>query len=59
MRPNIEQTYHQVLVARSMHLICNVDRTASAIGNGYFALLLGLEVPNSVVVFWVLEQLFG
>ena len=55
--PNIEQTHHQVSVTRTMHLVGDVDRTASAIGNSYLAFLRRLEVPNSVIVFRVFEQL--
>lgn len=57
--PNIEhQTYNQVSITRAMHFICDVDGPASAIGDGYLALLLRFEIPDCVVVFWVLLQLF-
>ena len=43
----------------AMDLVCYVERTASALTNRQLSLLLGLEVPDGVVVLWVLQQLFG
>ena len=50
-------TYHEVAVAVAMKLVCDVDGAAAVFGHGHFALALGLEVPDGVGVFWVLEQL--
>jgi len=43
----------------AVDLVRNVERTASAVGDGDGALLLGLERPDGVGVFGVLEQLLG
>jgi hypothetical protein len=58
MKPNIERTYHHVSITLPVHLVCNVDGAASAIGDSDLALFLWFEVPDGVVVFWVLLQLF-
>jgi len=47
-----------VSISRAVHLIGNVDGTASALGNRHFAFLCRVEVPDSVVVLGVLLQLF-
>lgn len=52
-------TYHNMEVPMAMDLVCYVERTASALTNRQLSLLLGLEVPDGVVVLWVLQQLFG
>jgi hypothetical protein len=48
-----------VSITSAVHLICNVDGAASAVGDWQFALFLGFEVPYRVVVFWVLLQLLS
>lgn len=42
----------------AVDLICNVYRTASVFGNGSFSFLCRLEVPNDVLVLWMLAELF-
>jgi hypothetical protein len=56
--PNIEQTHHHVSITLTMHLVCNINGATSSIGNCDFAFFLWFEVPDGVVVFWVLLQLF-
>lgn len=46
-------------LAMAVDLIGNIYRPASGLSDGYFALLLRLEVPDEVVVLWVLEELIG
>lgn len=43
----------------AMDFVCDVERAASVVGNGDFAGLGGLEVPDGVVILGVLEQLIG
>jgi hypothetical protein len=57
--PNIEQTYNQVSITGAVHFIRDVDGATSAIGDSNLALLLGFEIPDGVVVFWVLHQLLS
>jgi hypothetical protein len=57
--PNLEQTYNQVSITGAVHFIRDVDGAASAIGDRDLALLLGFEIPDGVVVFWMLHQLFS
>jgi hypothetical protein len=57
--PNIERTYNQVSITSAMDLICKVDGAAPAIGDGQLALLRRFEVPDGVVVLWMLLQLLG
>jgi hypothetical protein len=52
-------THNQVSITSAMHLVCNVDGAASVFGDRIFAFFGGLEVPDCVVVFWVLAQLLG
>jgi hypothetical protein len=52
-------TYHQMTVAMAMDLIGNVDGAAPVFRNRHFALPFWFEIPDGVVVFGVLEQLFG
>jgi hypothetical protein len=57
--PNIEQTYNQVSITGAVHFVCDVDGAAPAMGDSNLAFFLRLEVPDGVVVFWVLQQLLG
>ena len=44
-------------IPMAMDLVCNVYRTASVFGNGGFPLLRRLEVPDNVLVLWMLDDL--
>jgi hypothetical protein len=48
-----------VSITGAVDFICDIDGAASAIGDSNLALLLGFEIPDSVVVFRVLQQLIG
>lgn len=52
-------THHQVAISMAMHFVSNVNRAASVLGYGGFSLLLRLQIPYCMVVFWVFEQLLG
>jgi hypothetical protein len=57
--PNIERTHNQVSITSAVDLICKVDGAAPVFGDREFALLCGFEIPDGVVVLWVLLQLLG
>jgi hypothetical protein len=44
-------------VSMAMDLVGDVDRTPSGFGNGYFAFLLWLKIPNEVRILWVIDEL--
>lgn len=50
-------TYNQVSITGAMHLVGDVDGSASAIGDGQRATLFRFEVPDGVVVLWVRPEL--
>lgn len=57
--PNIERTYNQVSITCAVDLICKVDGAAPVSGDREFAFLRRFEIPDGVVVLWVLLQFFG
>jgi hypothetical protein len=52
-------TYNQVSISGAVHFICKVDGATSVLGDRYLAFLCGLQVPNCVVVLWMLLQLLN
>jgi hypothetical protein len=50
-------TYYEMEIPMAVELVRNVERTTSALSDRNGSLVAGLEVPDGVVVFWVLEQL--
>jgi hypothetical protein len=51
-------TYHNAAIAMAMNLIGDVDGATSVLCHSNFTLLVWLELPDGVLVFWVLLQLF-
>lgn len=58
-RGNRTSTYNKFSVTMAVHLVINIDRSASSCGHGQFAALCRLEFPYYIRVSWMSQDLLN
>jgi hypothetical protein len=53
------RTYNNLAIAMAVNFVGDVDGTTSVLCHGDFPFLVRLELPDSVLILWMLLQLFS